>query len=78
MKVEVKKLDVLKVQRPIIANSSTPRLLIYSLDNMIKPQMIPDNGIIHDALHNRSKAYFSYHLQDGNIVIERELEMKEN
>lgn len=66
---------VLKVQRPLMTTARNPALLIYSEDGTVPIKMVPDNGILHDKLGNRRKAYFlCSNSEDGTMRIHKEIE----
>lgn len=80
MNVKVTELDtfVLKVQRPVIASSKHPPLLICSEDGVTVPaRMVPDEGIFHTAMIERRKAYFLCCMENNNIRILGELNRRD-
>lgn len=68
---------LLKIQRLTPANSSVPKLMIYSRDNAICPTIVPDSGAYHEALGDRAKAWFACTKDAGVIHIGEEVYITE-
>lgn len=77
-KTELTNTFILKIQRPVMSECSTPRLLIYSEDGKTVPiQMVPDNGSYHEALGTRCKAYFLCTMKDDQLRILGEVKRRD-